>query len=391
MQVAPKFVSTAADGVSDPREFLLPWFDDPADAYSRVFLKGYQWPFDTQKVVGGSSLIDILVYIETVGRGRRVFLDFRGNPSGFDLARLSVEARTYLEKSRATSGTPLDRLRTMNPGAIQLYLDHGIDLTTEPLEVAVCAQHNNGGLAADAWWESLNVRGLFPVGEVNGSHGVCRPGGSALNSGQVGALRAAEQIAATRREPTLDIAAAQAAAKARMAELEAWLDGASGASATWLDERRELQARMSRAGAHIRAVAAVRTARDEARAQVSRIQTAGCSHTGGATRAEALRTRSLAIAQLAYLDAIAFQLASGVGSRGSALVQEPAGTRIHPSLPTEWAFVPENPAFREQVLETLPARDGTFTHRWVPRRPIPETDTWFETAWAAFRNGEIYR
>jgi succinate dehydrogenase/fumarate reductase flavoprotein subunit len=391
MQVAPKFVSTAADGVSDPREFLLPWFDDPADAYSRVFLKGYQWPFDTQKVVGGSSLIDILVYIETVGRGRRVFLDFRGNPSGFDLARLSVEARTYLEKSRATSGTPLDRLRTMNPGAIQLYLDHGIDLTTEPLEVAVCAQHNNGGLAADAWWESLNVRGLFPVGEVNGSHGVCRPGGSALNSGQVGALRAAEQIAATRREPTLDIAAAQAAAKARMAELEAWLDGASDASASWLDERQQLQARMSRAGAHIRAVAAVRAARDEARAQVSRLQTAGCRHTGGATRAEALRTRSLAIAQLAYLDAIAFQLASGVGSRGSALVQEPAGTRIHPSLPAEWAFVPENPAFREQVLETLPSRDGSFAHRWVPRRPIPETDTWFETAWAAFRNGEIYR
>jgi succinate dehydrogenase/fumarate reductase flavoprotein subunit len=279
----------------------------------------------------------------------------------------------------------------MNPGAIQLYLDHGIDLTTEPLEVAVCAQHNNGGLAADAWWESLNVQGLFPVGEVNGSHGVCRPGGSALNSGQVGALRAAEQIAATRREPTLDVAAAQAAAKARIAELEAWLDGASGTSASWLDERRELQARMSRAGAHIRAVAAVRTARDEARAQVSRIQTAGCSHTGGATRAEALRTRSLAIAQLAYLDAIAFQLASGVGSRGSALVQEPTGTRIHPSLPAEWAFVPENPAFREQVLETLPSRDGSFTHRWVPRRPIPETDTWFETAWAAFRNGEIYR
>jgi hypothetical protein len=176
-----------------------------------------------------------------------------------------------------------------------------------------------------------------------------------------------------------------------MAELEAWLDSASGASASWLDERQQLQARMSRAGAHIRAVAAVRAARDEARAQVSRLQTAGCRHTGGATRAEALRTRSLAIAQLAYLDAIAFQLASGVGSRGSALVQEPAGTRIHPSLPAEWAFVPENPAFREQVLETLPSRDGSFAHRWVPRRPIPETDTWFETAWAAFRNGEIYR
>jgi len=391
MQVVPKFVSTAADVVSDPREFLLPWFDDPAEAFLRVFLKGYQWPFDTRKVVGGSSLVDILVYIESVIRGRRVFLDFRGNPAGFDPARLPDEARVYLEKSRALAGTPLDRLRVMNPGAIQLYLDHGIDLAAEPLEIAVCAQHNNGGLAADAWWESLNVRGLFPVGEVNGSHGVCRPGGSALNAGQVGSLRAAEQIAATRREPTLDAAAAQAAAAAQVAAIELWLGRAAGAGVSWLEERRQLQGRMSRAGAHIRAEAGVREACAEARAQVLRLQAGGCGHTGGATRAEALRTRSLAVAQLAYLDAIAFQLASGVGSRGSALVQDPAGSAIHPRLPAEWAFVPENPAFREQVLETLPASDGSFRHRWTPRRPIPVTDTWFETAWAAFRSGEIYR
>ena len=55
-------------------------------------------------------------------------------------------------------------------------------------------QHNNGGLAANVWWES-NVRHLFPVGEVCGTHGVRRPGGSALNAGQVGALRAARFIA----------------------------------------------------------------------------------------------------------------------------------------------------------------------------------------------------
>ena len=64
-------------------------------------------------------------------------------------------------------------------------VDHGIDITKEPLEIAVCAQHNNGGLAGNHWWESINVSRLFPVGEVNGSHGVYRPGGSALNAGQV--------------------------------------------------------------------------------------------------------------------------------------------------------------------------------------------------------------
>ncbi|MGM0680565.1 MAG: preprotein translocase subunit YajC, partial [Pseudomonadota bacterium] len=32
----------------------------------------------------------------------------------------------------------------------------------------------NGGLAGNIWWESENIRHLFPVGEVNGSHGVYR-------------------------------------------------------------------------------------------------------------------------------------------------------------------------------------------------------------------------
>ena len=82
----------------------------------------------------------------------------------------------------------------MNPLAINFYLQHGIDLRREPLEIAVCAQHNNGGLVGNIWWES-NLRHLFPIGEVNGSHGVYQPGGSALNAGQVGGYRAAEYIA----------------------------------------------------------------------------------------------------------------------------------------------------------------------------------------------------
>ena len=102
----------------------------------------------------------------------------------------------------------------MNPGAIELYRDHGIDIVREPLEIAVCAQHNNGGIAGNHWWESLNIKHLFPVGEVNGSHGVYRPGGSALNSGQVAGFRAAEYIAARYRDTTLDEAAWRGAATA---------------------------------------------------------------------------------------------------------------------------------------------------------------------------------
>ncbi|MHC4176540.1 MAG: FAD-binding protein, partial [Planctomycetota bacterium] len=66
MQVIPRFISTAADGTSDEREFLREYFDGVGQLCSNVFLKGYQWPFDSRKAVGGSSIIDILVYIETV-------------------------------------------------------------------------------------------------------------------------------------------------------------------------------------------------------------------------------------------------------------------------------------------------------------------------------------
>jgi succinate dehydrogenase/fumarate reductase flavoprotein subunit len=69
-----------------------------------------------------------------------------------------------------------------------------IDLKTEYLEIAVCAQHCNGGVSVDENWEST-VNGLYAAGEAAGTFGVYRPGGSALNSTQVGSLRAAEHIA----------------------------------------------------------------------------------------------------------------------------------------------------------------------------------------------------
>jgi len=388
MQVIPAFVSTDADGRSNPREFLRDVYSDAGLQNSMVFLKGYQWPFDPRKIEG-SSLIDILVYIETVQKGRRVFLDFRRNPEGFSMAGLSDEARTYLEKSRALQETPFLRLKQMNPGAIELYRDHGIDLEREPLEIAVCAQHNNGGLAGDAWWRSANLARLFPVGEVNGSHGVYRPGGSALNSGQVGSLRAAEYIAARCAAPDLDAVRAAAAARSRARDLADWLRRCAAAKTPWRADRDAFQTRMSRAAAHIRSREELDRAVAEARQQWERLQTEGCAF-GPGEAAEALRNRQLCFAHWVYLDAVRFQVESGVGSRGSAMVMDPKGRQAHPKLGERWRYAPENEEFRNRVLETTFQGDGTLRHVWVPRRPIPEGDHWFETAWAAFREGRIY-
>jgi succinate dehydrogenase/fumarate reductase flavoprotein subunit len=112
-QVIPRYVSAEKDG-SDLREFLNDYFPDMGRLATAIFLKGYQWPFDPRKIRDfGSSLIDILVYQESVLRGRRVFLDFTRNPSGggilsdFSFDLLGEEASQYLQNSDALYDTPI--------------------------------------------------------------------------------------------------------------------------------------------------------------------------------------------------------------------------------------------------------------------------------------------
>jgi succinate dehydrogenase/fumarate reductase flavoprotein subunit len=193
MQVLPRFVSIDKNG--NEYDFLWDYFEDPYHGLSLVFLKGYQWPFDPQKAKNGSSLIDMLVYRECVEKNRKVFLDFTHNPFEIDFKRLNNEAYEYLHRAGATFGTPIERLEKMNMPAIALYQSKGVDLYTEYLPIALCAQHHNGGVAVDMWWQT-SVGGLFAVGECAGTHGIARPGGSALNAGQVGSLRAAQYISA---------------------------------------------------------------------------------------------------------------------------------------------------------------------------------------------------
>ncbi len=390
MQVIPKFISTDADGKSDAGEFLRKYFSSAGEMNSMIFLKGYQWPFDPRKVVGGSSIVDILVYIETVLKGRRVFLDFRENCNGFDLNDLNGEAHEYLEKSDALFGTPIERLRKMNEPAISLYLDHGIDIRKEPLEIAVCAQHNNGGLAGNIWWESLNIKHLFPIGEVNGSHGVYRPGGAALNSGQVAGFRVAEYISEKYAGRSLDQNLAKKAAMKKMEEVFAWIDKGVGSNNNWRNVRNEFQFRMSKAGALIRSVAALDDSAENAWRQWKDLKDNGCAFKNMKDLAEALRNLQLCFAHVVYLEAVGAAIKDGVGSRGSALVLDEKGTQAHQKLDSNWKFMPENPDFRNKVLETSVLPDGKVENNWVPRRELPSEDAWFEAAWAAYRNGDTY-
>ncbi|GHT34111.1 FAD-binding protein [Planctomycetales bacterium] len=370
MQVIPRFVSTDEDG-NDEREFLADSLAN-SEMFTNIFLKGYQWPFDVKKL-NGSSVIDLLVHIETVEKKRRVFLDFLHNPKGLDFAKLKPEAFQYLEKSQALFGTPVERLARMNPQAIEMYKEHGIDLWNEPLEIAVCAQHNNGGLAGTVWWESTNIKHLFPIGEVNGSHGVARPGGAALNAGQVGAFRAAEYIASRYSGWTLDDAAVSVKGTVHIPRL------------THGDVVQQI---MSRFCGAVRLIT-------------------------GDAQIEMLKNNETGFNLAAYIYADAIRFSSGTtGSRGSALVLYEADTQISKcfgegipfpfgSINAEyygsgksWKILPEREKYREQVLVSRYAAEITdenvIEHRWEERRPIPQDELWFETAWKEYREGHIY-
>ena len=208
MQVVPRFVSVDENGTE--REFLKDYFKSSAQANSMVFLKGYQWPFSFDRM-NGSSKIDIAVHEQTK-LGRQVYLDYTQNPEGFCFDELSAEAKAYLTATQATAGTPIERLKQLNSKAIGVYSRQGIDLYAHKLRIAVCAQHNNGGVFTDRNYQT-DIDGLYVIGEAAGSFGLTRPGGSALNDTQVGGLVCAKHIK-SKEQTAFDIKAADAAEKA---------------------------------------------------------------------------------------------------------------------------------------------------------------------------------
>jgi len=388
MQVLPRFVSTDADG-NDEREFLDEFFDSRGALLDCVFLKGYQWPFDVCKAAGGSSLIDMLVYVERCMKGRRVFLDFTRNAGGgeADFGALGEEARGYLKKAGALFGTPVDRLIHMNAPAYEFYRNRGVDLKKEPLEIALCAQHNNGDWRWTAGWQT-DVEGLFAAGEAAATHGVYRPGGSALNAGQVGSMRAARYIAARRNGQPDSAGRFAQAAREQMERVvrtgNMALERADNAAQLLAEAQRD----MSRAGAAIREAAAIAALANTTKRRLFDLERdAGCSER---TLPQFFRYRDALIGQCVYLSAMADYIAKGGKSRGSALYYDAAGMRPHAALDERFRFVLDNGDLGRMVQE-VKYRDGECAFEWRPVRPLPDDDDFFENVWRGFRdNGNIY-
>jgi len=402
MQAIPRIFSTDADG-NDEREFLADFFPSMSKMATNIFLKGYQWPFDPQRIADHqSSLIDILVFRERQN-GRRVFMDFLRNPAGsnsmkkFDIDDLEPEAFEYLKKTGALQDTPIERLAHMNPLAIEIYKENGIDLYSEPLEIAVCAQHNNGGFAVNQWWQS-NIGRTFVIGEMAGTHGVKRPGGSALNAGQVGGLRAAEYIVNVCGCDSPDYANVQSEIDRQLTPLVNKLQSYTSSSGLVPEEVIEqIQSRMTASAGHIRELNNARKALKDAVMLHKDIQKQGFKLENAKSIITAIQAEHLALTSAAFLKAIVELLEQGGGSRGSYLVLADDGAEIHPDITNKTTgqtlkFKPEQEQLRNSILQIEYDLDETdfFRCKNIEPRSAQTLSKAFEPAWQDYREGKIY-
>ena len=386
----------SVDEAGKEHHFLSDYYRTTQEMVSNVFRKGYQWPFHATRMLDfGSSLVDLAIYRE--GQlGRRVFMDFNRNPQAvdgdqpFSIDRLDGDVKTYLETAGATQDKPIDRLRHMNPLAIELYRRYKVDIATAPLEFAVNNQHMNGGIAVDTWGRT-NLRGIYAVGEAAGTHGVTRPGGSALNAGQVFGTRVAENVAASA------IAAMPAqtdithVATNAVAHIKAVLRPESPLKFRAI--RAAIQSRMSDNAGLICSAEDVAAACLEARALCAEIRQKGLCYDRPGEIARTLQWHQMVIASEAVLTALNHYINHGGGSRGARAICDPNGDAVPEAKNgplQDFRFRSEKSQDHEkQILVRLENNTIQISER--PNRVFDEdAKSFFERDWPAWLTGAIY-
>lgn len=393
VQAMPHIFSRDAAGRE--HHVLADYYRTTQEVASNVFRKGYQWPFHAMRMLDfGSSLVDLAILREAAA-GRRLFMDFNRNPlpvpgdAPFSLERLDDDVKSYLGSAGATQEQPIDRLRHMNPLAIELYRRYKVDIAAAPLEFAVNNQHMNGGIAVDVWGRST-LRGCYAVGEAAGTHGVTRPGGAALNAGQVFGTRVAEHIAASgiAADGAPDVHEPLAAA---LHGISAVLNPKSPLTVKGV--RASIQARMSDRAGPLCTADGVRGALADAHTLNAQIRRDGIASGRAAEAARALQWQHMALASEAVLTALDHFISHGGGSRGARAICDAAGDLV-PSTRTgaleAFRFRKECDDQRgEQIAVRL--EGDAFRVSTRPNRPFDEAaKSFFERDWPDWLTGHIY-
>ena len=263
----------------------------------------------------------------------------------------------------------------MNSPAIELYRSKGVDIEKEPLEIRLSAQHNNGGIAVDKWWQT-SVEGLFAAGECAGTHGIARPGGSALNAGQAGSFRAAQYISAKKEENT-DENAFSAALSEVADRHTALLKKIKGDENTGIIFLSKIRADFSEYAAAVRDYSAfeeIIERRKKALKNFPFLLTA--KDTDGIV--DIYRYLDALYTQYAVITSLKDYCEKTSLTRGSAIyINNPKN-------------IPEE-KLSHMIQEISLNGDDTFKINWRNVRPIPEDEGFFENVWQGFReNKNIY-
>ena len=393
-QAMPYIYSVDADGVE--HNFLADSYRTTRELASNIFRKGYQWPFHAERMLNfGSSLVDLAVYEQT-RIGRKVFMDFTRNPepvpgdAPFALERLDEDVHAYLANNDALLETPIARLAKMNPLSIELYKRHGQNLAASPLAFSVNHQHMNGGVAVDIWART-SLPGCYAIGEAAGTHGVTRPGGSALNAGQVFAMRSARHIA-----QELNVQPDDALPHNAMQEHMDWvLRGLNNqAGAPYARVRSEVQARMTEYAGCICRPDCLGRAIEEAADLNRSIREHGVSFSDPVDAAHSVLWKQMALASEAILRALDDYARHGGGSRGARAFCSEQGTSVPETRqgPLEaYRFIPESPSAKDEQIHVT-FTDGRFVIERRKIRTLESMDAmYFEKNWPGYLNGDIYK
>jgi succinate dehydrogenase/fumarate reductase flavoprotein subunit len=229
-----------------------------------------------------------------------------------------------------------------------------------------------------------SVEGLFVVGEAAGTHGVKRPGGSALNAGQVGALRAALFIAENfDNELPLEENALPYITKALQNHaLEKTM--LSGYESNISSLRGTYTVKMSDCAAAIRNMEQINGMRKELGELINGFFSVA-KVSSKTELFDAYRLYDSPKTQYACLGAMLDYTENGGRSRGSAIYLDSVS-----EFASLLVFDEDNGALDGKIQETgVCGCDQSYF--WRDVRPLSEGGGVFENIWREYRNGDIFK
>jgi succinate dehydrogenase / fumarate reductase flavoprotein subunit len=247
---------------------------------------------------------------------------------------------------------------------------------------------------------------------------VYRPGGAALNSGQVGATRAAQFIAARRSQSPLGEAEFAAAAEGPLRDAadlvaRATERAAAGREDNTGDLLRAVGELMSAKAGPVRSRQSIAEALEQVEDWLGTYRELVVADAGSRRAVNrAFLVRDILTTAQVYLTAMADYVDHGGRSRGSVLYTDPSGSlplvgygpdaSQELELPELFRFTLDDGALDDEVQEVgwTPHRAadpasaseaGDVAVTWRPRRPIPEADDFFENVWREYREHQNIR